>query len=379
MRRHLLLAMGSAIILALGANAQEKAGQTGKKVDSSKFIARFPEPAMVRKEIANHPEQTDEIVKKAALALAENIDNPERLAHSRNIFSEILWSLSSDSSRLSQNQANQAADILLPLFNLQRYKLLDRGEVIADFIFRYGETRQAKSFILGILNGDAPQQTLTKRAVIGLYWGRTFRQDREIFDALLKIANRASGDLRDDLTYTALGALAKVDAARASPVLKKKIERSVDIFNFNKVGSIVSDTQQPELMKALFIKYRTFKFVDPSLNGNPSIGISKEATVEFIAKAENQDLEQGLDVLFRIGGHPPLSRHILLDKLESSNPRNRKAVLNYLSNEIRRGAFIDDSMHAVLNAHLQKEPDVEAAAIIKKSLREIQDRLRKQQ
>lgn len=358
----LLLAVGLVMAAGwvVGAWAQE--GERGNISLPEEGKTKYSHVSQVRMQIVNHPETTDEVFSELVEDLIRSTGNPQKVMQARDLFTEAVSDIDPKNNQLSKKRADQTADALINLYDMHRDEYPDQGLFIADFVARFGETAKTRKFVLSILRGTSPDlRNLQRPVVVALYWGRSFQHDAEIFNALLNLYKSGSRDMHDDSAYNQLSALARIDIDRAAPIIIGGIENARDIFTFNKVSSIASGTRRPDLMETVFKKYFTFRPVNQSVNGNPSIGVYKESVVAYLEQAEDEKLEQALSVLFSIGGHPPLSRPVIMRKLASQHNKSRKAVLSYLRKEIRRGSFCDDDTIASLNDFLKHE---EAADLI---------------
>lgn len=329
---------------------------------AEKFLSNYSDILEIRRQIAIHPETVDSIFQGLTAAIVQSVGAPKQLAHLHDLFLEAVSDIDPENTAFSKDQANKTADELIDVYENQQDKLPNQGAFIVDFVARFGETKKSKAMILKILRSESPSsKAMQGPATISLYWGRSFRRDADVVKAMTVLFEKGSQDMHDPQAYNLLSALSRIDIDHAAPILKKKIESARDVYTFNKVASIVSGTHRNDLLEAVFKKYYSFKSSNPGLSGNPSIGIYKEAVVEYLEKAEGPQLDWALDVLFSIGGHPPLSRTILLRKLSSPDTTTKKAVLNYLRREIERGAFIDENMAAALNHLAKNDSDSEIA------------------
>jgi hypothetical protein len=271
-----------------------------------------------------------------------------------------------DFTELSRKQGNQTADALIDVYEKQHERFVDHGVFLVKIITMVGSNQKAKQFVLSILRGHSTDlESLQRPVMLALYRGINFRQDPEVFDALLDLYRKGSQDIHDSRAFISLSALSKVDLARATPILKGRIETCTDIYSFNRLSSIVSATHDADLLESVFVRFHDFRATAPTMDGDPSIGIDNGVVIGYLDKAENEKLETALDVLFVAGGNPPLSREILLRKLTSRSVRSRKAALNYLRREMNRGAFVDREMISKIDDLAKNEEDAGISAMEK--------------
>lgn len=266
------------------------------------------------------------------------------------LINELRW-LENNRVGIPIDLGNEMAETLLEIYSKGPAHERVADSLPIEVAAKYGDSLKVKRHLIRLLDGnDDKRRAITVQA---LKWTQSLKDDNGIYSALHRSFSKNGG--RDTVV---LAAMARVDGARALPLLLQEIESTQDVGHFQKCTALLSGYGRFELLEHALRRIKDFQRVPPAHDANPMLGISPELLVRYVEAAEGTQLEVALDALTMTAVASAESYPVLLKKLTSGGRNTRKAVLGFFERGISSGSYDDGGTFDEIQRYADGEPDL---------------------
>lgn len=222
-------------------------------------------------------------------------------------------------------------------------------ERIISIIGVIDNSRESRDFFIDILeNGSAR----TRKMALFSIWPRGVRGD-EIYDKIQALVKKGKVG-----QAAALDPLKRANPERAIKDIQEYIRNTEDVGGFKGAGQLLSEYKRIDLMDVVLDRYEEMseKWAG-HFRDNPARAIKKGLLIQLAAAKEDAALKTVLEMLKKgsVGGEESLP--IMEKKLRSSNKITREVVIDFLGDQVERGAIKAEKARPLLESAARNETE----------------------
>lgn len=320
--------------------------------EAEQVIQRLEADRQAAKHLREHPEEM-ELLLTSFVSRMKEANSPTKSAEfsaAREALQAKLEWFAQNKVLLAPNVGNKLAHTILEIYEQRESFSPIPDSFPATVTAKYANSPRAKAFLLQILDG--PSEELRRHTLTELAWSNSLKGDKDIFEGL---ARRRKVD--DKNSSAILGAMSRLDRARALPILLQEIDTTKDIRRFTQDSDILSEYGRVELLDHPLSRIKDFPRGAWATTKNPTIGIYPELLLRYIGSANGEKLESALYALEQSVEALEKSGPTIRAKLQNPEPLNRRATAQFVLRMRDVPIYRDSKTLEVISAVSSRESD----------------------